>query len=149
MDYKKAEEKIYSLLKKDENSEKILQNVVDFLQKNFKKYSWVGIYIIEGDDLVLGPWQGSHSTEHTRIPVGEGVCGSAAEFGSTEIVPDVSKDSRYLACFVSTKSEIVVPIIKNGETIGEIDIDSDVKNAFDDGDKLFLESIANKIKDIV
>ena len=91
---------------------------------------------------MLGPWTGPEPTEHTRIPIGTGVCGAAAESGRTEIVGDVSADPRYLACFASTKSEIVVPIFDGGEVIGEIDIDGSDLDAFDTTDARFLEEIA-------
>ena len=103
------------------------------LHDDFDHYSWVGIYLVEGDDLVLGPWKGPQATEHVRIPVGQGVCGAAAASGETEIVDDVNADPRYLACFPSTRSEIVVPIAHEGRVVGEIDIDSDRPAAFGDG----------------
>ena len=118
------------------------QRVVDLLHDRFPPYDWVGIYWVEGSDLVLGPWTGPEPTEHTRIPIGTGVCGAAAESGRTEIVGDVSADPRYLACFASTKSEIVVPIFDGGEVIGEIDIDGSDLDAFDTTDARFLEEIA-------
>jgi len=118
------------------------QRVVDLLHDRFPSYDWVGIYWVEGSDLVLGPWTGPQATEHTRIPIGTGVCGAAAESGRTEIVGDVSADPRYLACFASTRSEIVVPIFDGGEVIGEIDIDGSDLDAFDTTDARFLEEIA-------
>jgi L-methionine (R)-S-oxide reductase len=118
------------------------QRVVDLLHDRFPSYDWVGIYWVEGRDLVLGPWTGPQPTEHTRIPIGTGVCGAAAESGRTEIVGDVSADPRYLACFASTRSEIVVPIFDGGEVIGEIDIDGSDLDAFDTTDARFLEEIA-------
>lgn len=129
----------------ESNPSQILQNCVEFLYENFAKYSWLGIYFVEGDNLTLGPWKGKQPTEHKTIPVGKGICGSAAQTGKTEIVSDVSKDNRYLACFVSTRSEIVIPIKKNGRIVGEIDIDSDIPNAFDSKDAVFLEKIANML----
>ena len=108
----------------------------------FEHYSWVGIYLVEGDDLVLGPWKGPQATEHVRIPVGRGICGAAAESGVTEIVDDVNADERYLACFVTTRSEIVIPVAYEGRVVGEIDIDSDVPAAFGAEDKAFLERVA-------
>ena len=144
MDYNDAEQKIKDIISQVEAS-KILQKIVDFLYENFDKYSWVGIYIIEGNDLILGPWKGEHATEHTRIPIGKGICGSAAASGKTEVIPGVKADDRYLACFVSTKSEIVVPIKKTNRIVGEIDIDSDIPNAFDEKDVIFLEKIADMI----
>ncbi|MEO6294951.1 MAG: GAF domain-containing protein [Candidatus Limnocylindria bacterium] len=118
------------------------QRAVDLLHDRFPHYDWVGIYWVDGNDLVLGPWIGPEATEHTRIPIGTGVCGAAAASGQTEIVPDVSVDPRYLACFASTKSEIVVPIFDGGAVIGEIDIDGSDLDAFDEMDARFLEEVA-------
>jgi L-methionine (R)-S-oxide reductase len=125
-----------------EQGEDVLQQVVDVLQDDFEHYSWVGIYLVEGDDLVLGPWQGPQATEHVRIPVGQGVCGAAAASGETEVVDDVNADPRYLACFPSTRSEIVVPIAYEGRIVGEIDIDSDRPAAFGEDDRVLLERVA-------
>jgi GAF domain-containing protein len=122
-----------------------LQEVVDLLHDGVEHYSWVGIYLVEGDDLVLGPWKGPEATEHVRIPVGQGVCGAAAATGQTEVVDDVNADPRYLACFPSTRSEIVVPIAPDGRVIGEIDIDSDSPAAFGDADREFLERVAESV----
>ncbi len=122
-----------------------LQDIVDILYEGFDTYDWVGIYLVRGNILHLGPWRGAQATEHVRIPIGTGVCGSAAQTGRTELVDDVSKDPRYLACFLSTRSEIVVPIKKKDVVIGEIDIDSETPAAFDVGDKVFLEKIADML----
>lgn len=118
------------------------RRVVDLLHDRFPQYDWIGIYWVDGSDLVLGPWTGPEATEHTRIPIGTGVCGAAAASGRTEIVPDVDADPRYLSCFASTKSEIVVPIFDGGEVIGEIDIDASDRDAFDETDARFLEEVA-------
>ena len=118
-----------------------LQEAVEALQE-IEHYSWVGIYLVEGEDLVLGPWRGPQAAEHVRIPVGQGVCGAAAASGETEIVDDVNADPRYLACFASTRSEIVVPIAHDGRVVGEIDIDSDRPAAFGDEDRELLERVA-------
>jgi len=145
LDYKLAENKIKKII--SNTQENVLQKIVDFLYENFEKYSWVGIYIVEEGTLVLGPWRGKQATEHTRLPVGKGICGSAAATGKTDIVPDVNRDNRYLACFISTKSEIVVPIKKDDRVVAEIDIDSDMRDAFTDEDKMFLEKIADMLKE--
>jgi putative methionine-R-sulfoxide reductase with GAF domain len=137
-----AENQIKKIVSESSN---VLEDVVGFLYESFDRYSWVGIYLVEGNDLVLDAWRGKQATEHTRIPIGIGICGSAAASGETEIISDVSADSRYLSCFVSTKSEIVVPIKKNGKVLGEIDIDSDVRNAFKIEDKVFLEKVADML----
>jgi putative methionine-R-sulfoxide reductase with GAF domain len=112
------------------------------------RYHWVGVYWREDDELVLGPWEGPEETEHTRIPIGEGICGAAARSGRTEIVADVSEDERYLACFVETRSEIVVPIKKGDEVIGEIDVDGTEVAAFDQSDANVLEAIAEAIAEL-
>ena len=128
-----------------DGGEDVLQRVVDVLHDEVEHYSWVGIYLVEGDDLVLGPWRGPQATEHVRIPVGQGVCGAAAASGETEIVDDVNADPRYLACFHSTRSEIVVPISHEGRVVGEIDIDSDRPAAFGEDDRAVLERVASLI----
>ncbi len=123
----------------------VLQEVVDVLHDRFDHYSWVGIYLILDGDLVLGPWKGPEATEHVRIPVGQGICGAAAATGRTEVVDDINADSRYLACFPSTRSEIVVPISHEGSVVGEIDIDSDQPAAFGEKDRAFLERVAELV----
>ena len=144
MEYKKALYEIEKIISKSKN---VLENIVEFLYKNFDYYSWVGIYIVKGNYLILGPWSGSKATEHKKIPIGVGICGSAVATGKTEIIADVTSDSRYLSCFLSTKSEIVVPIKKEGKVVGEIDIDSDITNAFKKEDKSFLEKIADMLSE--
>jgi L-methionine (R)-S-oxide reductase len=119
-------------------------SLVRLLNSAVPTYSWVGIYVVDGNDLVLDAWAGPSATEHVRIPIGKGVCGFAAKAGRTEIVSDVSKDPRYLQCFLSTKSEIVVPILSQGKVVGEIDIDSDQLDAFSSVDREFLEAVARK-----
>ena len=119
--------------------------VVKLLNKSVPTYSWVGIYLLKGDKLVLDAWSGPSPTEHVEIPIGKGICGFAAKVGRTEIVSDVSKDPRYIQCFESTKSEIVVPIFGEKGILGEIDIDSDQTDAFSSVDKEFLEAVARKV----
>ncbi len=119
-----------------------LQKTVSFLRKNVAHYTWVGIYMLEGSELVLKAWDGPEATQHTRIPIGKGICGLAAREKKTVIVGDVTADSRYLACFPYTRSEIVVPIMKGTNVLGEIDIDSDTLHAFTQKDREFLERVA-------
>ena len=142
--YKDAEQKFLNILKTKNLS--ILQNIVDLLYQLFVKYNWIGIYIVKDNNLILGPWTGIQATEHIKIPIGEGICGSAVKTGKTELINNVNNDNRYLACFTSTKSEIVVPIKRNNKVIGEIDIDSNKKDSFDHNDKEFLEKIVNNLK---
>jgi GAF domain-containing protein len=137
-----ALEAIDRLLNRDGDADDVLRTVVEVMHDRFEHYSWVGIYLVEGSELVLGPWKGPEATEHVRIRVGEGICGAAAESGRTEVVDDVDADERYLACFASTRSEIVVPIAYEGRVVGEIDIDSDRPAAFGDDDRAFLERVA-------
>jgi GAF domain-containing protein len=139
--YKDAELKILNILNESDNSNN-LQDIIDLLYQIFNKYNWIGVYLIKDNYLILGPWRGKQSTEHKKIPIGEGICGSAAKTGMIELINNVKKDNRYLACFISTKSEIVVPIKRNDIVIGEIDIDSDKKDAFNDKDCKFLETLA-------
>jgi GAF domain-containing protein len=140
-----ALEAIDRILARGGSGEDVVQSVVEALHDRVDHYSWVGIYLVDGDDLVLGPWKGPEATEHVRIPVGQGVCGAAAASGETEIVDDVNGDPRYLACFASTRSEIVVPIAHDGAVVGEIDIDSDEHAAFGEEDRALLERIALQI----
>jgi len=130
------------ILNRGGSNEDVLAAVVELLHDGVEHYSWVGIYLVDRDELVLGPWQGPQPTEHVRIPVGQGVCGAAAASGETEVVDDVDADPRYLACFPSTRSEIVVPIAHEGRVVGEIDIDSDRPAAFGADDRELLERIA-------
>ena len=122
----------------------IRQKVVKLLN-SIPTYGWVGIYLARANGLNLDAWSGPAATIHTVIPVGKGICGWAAKTGRTEIVSDVSKDSRYLQCFATTRSEIVVPVIHNGKVVGEIDIDSDELNAHSSVDREFLEAVAGRI----
>ncbi len=123
----------------------VLQATVDVLHERLEHYSWVGVYLVRGDELVLGPWRGPEATRHVRIPVGEGLCGAAAATGRTEVVDDVSADPRYLACFPSTRSEIVVPISRDGRVVGEIDVYSDRPAAFGADDRAFLARVATVV----
>jgi len=118
-----------------------LRAAVEALKRAVPRYTWVGIYLIEGGELVLGPYLGKPSP-HTRIPIGRGICGAAAREARTIIVPDVNADPRYLACSLETCSEIVVPIFRDGSVIGEIDVDSDLPGAFGDADRELLERAA-------
>jgi len=129
----------------EEDSDAIVRGAVEAIHDRLDTYSWVGIYFVEGEELVLGPWKGPSATDHVRIPIGQGVCGAAAASGVTEIIDDVNADPRYLACFPSTRSEIVVPVLYEGSVVAEIDVDSDAPAAFDESDRAFLERVATAI----
>ena len=141
-DYSGALEAVDRIVNRESEADEVLRQTVAVLHDRFDHYSWVGIYLVEENDLVLGPWHGPQATEHVRIPIGQGVCGAAAASGETEIVDDVNADDRYLACFPSTRSEIVVPIVFDGKVVGEIDIDSDRPAAFSAEDRALLERVA-------
>jgi len=122
-----------------------LQEVCRFLRRSFPHYPWVGVYRLEGETLVLDAWDGAQATEHTRIPVGRGICGQAVREDRTVIVDDVRADPNYLACFLETRAEVVVPIRLEGRVVGEIDIDGNAVRAFDASDRQFLESVAARL----
>jgi GAF domain-containing protein len=123
------------------NARELLAETVALLQRERPHYTWVGVYLLEGEELVLGPFVGK-PTPHTRIPLNKGICGAAASSGKTLIVDDVQADPRYLACSLETRSEIVVPIVRAGRVLGEIDIDSDAPAAFTEEDRRLLEAVA-------
>lgn len=123
------------------NADAAMQQVVRLLKDAIPYYTWVGIYLVDGGELVLGPFLGTPSP-HTRIPLGRGICGAAATEKQTIIVDDVNGDPRYLACSIETRSEIVVPIMTGADVLGEIDIDSDRPAAFGANDRVLLEQIA-------
>lgn len=121
-----------------------MDRAVSMLKERGRDYTWVGIYLLQGDELVLGPFRGKPSP-HTRIPLGKGICGAAATEKATIIVDDVNADPRYLACSLETKSEIVVPIMDGNRVLGEIDIDSDRPAAFGEADRQLLEAVAARL----
>lgn len=126
--------------------------ITDFVCRELRKvphYSWVGIYEVEGAELVLTSWSGPSATQHVRIPVGQGVCGAAVTAKETVLVPDVNRDPRYLQCFLNTQSEIVVPVLRAGSAIAEIDIDSDQLAAFTQSDRDFLGWAAQELAAIL
>lgn len=127
-----------------------LQKTAFLLDQEVPHYNWTGFYFHQDgkDELVLGPYVGA-ATDHTHIPFGRGICGQVAVSGETFIVPDVEAQDNYLACSLETKSEIVVPIFKNGQNVGQIDIDSHTPNAFSDDDQELLEWLAGEIGKIL
>ncbi|MBI1852467.1 MAG: GAF domain-containing protein [Planctomycetes bacterium] len=121
--------------------DKLLIEAVHLLQRSSPHFNWVGVYELAGDVLVLGPYVGA-KTEHTRIPVGRGVCGTAVAEARDQNVPDVTKTPNYLACSTATKSELVV-LIRNGDRIyGQIDIDSHTANAFGPSEEQRVTEVA-------
>lgn len=127
------------------STEEVMWAIVKTLQGNLPKYNWAGFYMIDNSGpqpmLNLGPFVGA-ATPHTRIPLNQGICGAAVVSGETVVVDDVNQDSRYLACSIETKSEIVAPVFVNGSVVGELDIDSHEPAAFGPEDRLLVERCA-------
>ena len=126
----------------------LMEGVCKLLHDRMLKYNWVGFYLLEPGAqppmLVLESFVGA-MTPHTRIPLNQGICGAAASSGKTIVVADVSKDSRYLACSLETKSEIVVPIFVHGQIAGELDIDSHFAAAFGADDEELVQYCAELV----
>ena len=134
-----------ALAKTSATNEGFMKAIVALLHERLTRYNWVGFYMLEkeGDHevLALGPFKGT-MTPHTRIPLNQGICGAAASTGKTIVVDDVNADSRYLACSLETKSEIVVPVFVRGKVVGELDIDSHFSSAFGPDDRRLCEHAA-------
>jgi L-methionine (R)-S-oxide reductase len=126
----------------------LMQQVCKLLHERMLKYNWAGFYMLEAGTeppvLVLEAFVGA-MTPHTRIPLNQGICGAAASSGKTIVVDDVSKDPRYLACSLETKSEIVVPIFVHGQVAGELDIDSHFPAAFAAEDQKLVQFCAELV----
>jgi L-methionine (R)-S-oxide reductase len=121
-----------------------IEEVVDRLSRR-DRFDWVGVYLVEGDELVLGPYRGENPVGHERIPMGEGVCGAVAVSGATEVVPDVSNRGGHIQCFIGTRSEVVAPIVRDGRVIAVLDIDSDTLDAFGPHEVKLVEAAAAEI----
>ena len=120
-----------------------LANIVAALKEQFA-FFWVGFYLVKNDELVLGPFQGPVAC--TRIKKGRGVCGTSWNLGESLIVPDVEQFPGHIACSSLSKSEIVLPLKKNGQVVGILDVDSEQLNHFDETDEYYLQLIINLIK---
>ena len=127
-----------------------LLQICQLLEANVPHYNWVGFYFKNGDknELKLGPYVGA-PTDHTIIPFGKGICGQVALSNKNFVVPDVSAQDNYIACSITVKSEIVIPIFVNGENIGQIDIDSNTLDPFTEKDERFLEFVCEKVAGIL
>lgn len=132
-----------SLIDQGDNPLSSLANLTAILKTAFDEFSWVGFYLYDRNKLYLGPFQGKLAC--TNIAIGKGVCGVSAERRKTLIVPDVDKFPGHIACDSLSKSEIVVPIIKDGNLIGVLDVDSHQYSTFDELDKKYLEEIVDFI----
>jgi len=128
-----------------------MKAICKLLRDNVSDYDWVGFYLVDRtreNELLLCSFEGE-PTEHVRIPFGRGICGQAAKLRETFVVKDVSKQMNYLSCSPKVRSEIVVPIFKNGEIVGELDIDSHTLSSFTNEDKAFLEKICGMVSKLL
>jgi GAF domain-containing protein len=139
--HKAALDAVRATLDREPDPDRAMEATVQQLAAHLPDYSWTGIYLLDGNELCLGPFVGKPSP-HTRIPLGRGICGAAAAEKATIVVDDVNADPRYLACSLETRSEIVVPIMLDGDVLGELDIDSDRPAAFGADDRELLEAVA-------
>ena len=133
-----------------DNSEEKLQKICHLLDQEIPYFNWTGFYFKNGDkeELILGPYVGA-PTDHTIIPYGKGICGQVAVSNETFVVPDVHEQDNYLSCSIDTKAEIVVPIMKDGQNIGQIDIDSHKVDPFTDEDREMLEWLCDEVAKIM
>lgn len=127
-----------------------LQDICQLLEETISYYNWVGFYFRNGnkEELKLGPYVGA-PTDHTIIPFGKGICGQVAVSNQNFVVPDVNAQDNYIACSITVKAEIVVPIFVGGENIGQIDIDSNTLDPFSEEDERFLEFVCSKVAEIL
>lgn len=141
--YETVIKQIDALLTDESNVVANLANASALLNQFLERINWVGFYVTEGNQLVLGPFQGMPAC--VRIPFGRGVCGVAAETKTTQLIADVHQFPGHIACDSASNSEIVVPLIRDGEVIGVLDIDSPEKNRFDKVDQHYLEKFVETL----
>ena len=139
--YKLLYQQLSSLVLKEDNFISNLANVTAALKQTFDKISWVGFYLFDGKKLYLGPFQGKVAC--TNIEIGKGVCGNSAQLKKTVIVPDVHQYPGHIFCDVDSKSEIVVPLLKENKLLGVLDLDSTELHSFNETDGVYLEQICN------
>ncbi len=128
-----------------------LLEICELLDREVDQYNWTGFYLLDPEKermLVLGPYVGE-PTEHVHIPFGDGICGQAAATGKMFLIDDVSKEDNYLSCSQDVRSEMVLPILKGGRIVGELDIDSHDLSAFSTRDSIFLQKVCDLVADIL
>ncbi len=150
MEFNLLQPQIEIIVSSDLTRDEKLYKICELLNQNIPHYNWVGFYFAnhETKTLHLGPYVGE-PTDHTVIPFGKGICGQVAVSNQTFEVPDVLEQDNYLSCSIDTKAEIVVPIMKNGVNIGQIDIDSHQLNPFTAEDKEMLEWLCMELGKIL
>lgn len=142
-DYKTLDAQAAALLDGEPDTLANVANFVALLYANLSDTNWVGYYVLRGDELVLGPFQGKPAC--TRIPLGRGVCGTAAASGKTQRVADVHAFDGHIACDPDSNSELVVPIIANGKTLGVLDLDSPSTGRFSAEDQAGVEMLCRHL----
>ena len=149
MHINKLKNKIIHIIDENVNIEETLQVICDYLKDNINYFDWVGFYFKNGDkkELKLAQYTGK-PTEHIIIPFGKGICGQVALNNKNFVVQDVSEQNNYISCGIAVRSEIVIPIFKNGENIGQIDIDSHQKSPFTKEDEKLLEFVCEQVATI-
>lgn len=140
--YRLLEKQVFAMVEDESDAVANMANVAALIHHSLK-FWWTGFYRVDGNQLVLGPFQGPVAC--TRIPFGRGVCGSAWKAGETIVVPDVDQFPGHIACSSASRSEIVVPVRKDGEIWGVLDIDSAELNTFDETDRIWLEKIVEHL----
>jgi GAF domain-containing protein len=143
-DFERVQQKISELIEKQPAD--LLLQVCSILKQEVYHYDWVGFYILdqEKNELALGPFVGK-PTQHTHIAIGKGICGQVAASCETMIVQDVTQVENYISCGLEVQSEIVVPILKNGRFVAELDIDSHSPAPFSDEDSIFLNKVCSAL----
>ena len=146
-DYKLLNQTLSALIEGVPHRIANLANASALIFEHLENINWAGFYLLEGDRLILGPFQGKSAC--IEIPLGRGVCGVAAATGKTQLVPDVHEFEGHIACDSASNSEIVLPLFKNGEVVGVLDIDSPLLARFDGKDREGLEAFSRIIEKIL
>ena len=149
--FSKLLEEVKQIVESDQKREEKLKAICNLLKERVEHYNWVGFYLVNPQkekELVLGPFAGE-PTEHIHIPFGKGICGQAAEREESFVVQDVSEEKNYLSCSPEVKSEIVVPIFKDGKLVAQLDIDSHHLSPFSEEDRVFLEKVADSVSELI
>ncbi|WP_210126457.1 MULTISPECIES: GAF domain-containing protein [unclassified Staphylococcus] len=137
--YHLLQKQVSSLIEDESNMIAILSNISALLNDSLDQINWVGFYLVEDNELILGPFQGHPACVH--IAIGKGVCGTAVAKDESQLVGDVNAFPGHIACDANSKSEIVIPIHKDSNVIGVLDIDAPITNRFNNEDKQGLENI--------
>lgn len=143
--YRHIVDRVQQITEGESSPEEKMQQICELLADEVEVFDWVGFYLVDPEaerELVLGPYVGEE-TDHTRIPFGTGICGQAADTHETFVVQDVSRESNYLACSIHVKAEIVVPVMKDGKFVGELDIDSHTRDSMTSHHQAMLEEICH------